>query len=192
MSADYALGTTIYVGFTTRAFATGVPTTLAGTPALSVLEENNATPITSGVSISVDRASVTGLNEATIVATTGNGYESGKEYSLYISTGTVGGTSVVGEVVGRFSIEKQSPLRPTVAGRTLDVTASGGAGIDWANVESPTTTLDLSATTISTSQVVASVTAITASGGIVSADIKKVNATTVTGTGASGDEWGPV
>lgn len=62
--SDYALGTTIYLFITTRAFATGVPTTLAGTPVLSVLEENNATPITSGVSVSVDRASVTGLNQA--------------------------------------------------------------------------------------------------------------------------------
>ena len=122
---DYALGTTIYLHFTTRAFATGVPTQLAGTPALSVLEENNSTPITAGVSVSVDRASVTGLNEVTIVATSGNGYESGKEYALYISTGTVGGVSVVGEVVGHFTIEKSSALRPTTTGRTLVVDASG-------------------------------------------------------------------
>lgn len=48
-------------------------------------------------------------------------------------------------------------LRPTTAGRTLDVTATGASGIDWGNVENPTTTLDLSSTTISTSQAVASV-----------------------------------
>ena len=154
---DYALGTTIYLFFTTRAFSTGVPTTLSGSPVLSVLEENNATPITSGVSISVDRASVTGLNQATIVATGGNGFEAGKEYALYISTGTVGGVSVVGEVVGGFTIEKASALRPTTAGRTLDVTATGAAGIDWANVENPTTALNLSATNIDVDQVVASV-----------------------------------
>lgn len=39
-------------------------------------------------------------------------------------------------------------LRPTTAGRTLDVTAGGAAGVDWANVEGPTTEVDLSATTI--------------------------------------------
>ena len=155
---DYALGTTIYLAFTTRSFSTGVPTTLGGTPALSVLESNNATPITAGVSVSVDRASVTGLNEATIVATSGNGYEAGKMYSLYISTGTVGGVSVVGEVVGQFTIEAASALRPTTAGRTLDVSAGGEAGLDWANVGSPTTAVDLSGTTIKTTQVVASVT----------------------------------
>ena len=37
-------------------------------------------------------------------------------------------------------------LAPTTAARTLDVTATGAAGIDWANVENPTTTLNLSGT----------------------------------------------
>jgi hypothetical protein len=40
------------------------------------------------------------------------------------------------------------PLVPTTAGRTLDVSAGGEAGVDWANVGSPTTTLGLSGTTI--------------------------------------------
>ena len=105
---DITLGETFYHFFSTRAFATGVPTTLAGTPVLSVLEENNATPITAGVSVSVDRASVAGLNQATIVATSGNGFEAGKSYAIYVSTGTVGGVSVVGEVVGEFTIQASS------------------------------------------------------------------------------------
>ncbi len=101
---DIVLEETIYIDFTTRAFATGIPTVLAGTPVCSVLEENNATPITAGVSISVDRASVVGLNMATIVATAANGYEAGKGYTVYISTGTVASVSVVGEAVGHFTI----------------------------------------------------------------------------------------
>src|SRR3990167_1950552 len=96
---DITLADTFYHFFTTRAFASGVPTTLAGSPVLSVLEENNITPITAGVTLQVDRASVVGINQATIVATGANGYEAGKSYAIYISTGTVGGTSVVGEVV---------------------------------------------------------------------------------------------
>lgn len=47
---------------------------------------------------------------------------------------------------------------PTVSGRSLDVTATGAAGIDWANVENPTTALNLSGTNIDVDQVVASVT----------------------------------
>lgn len=48
-------------------------------------------------------------------------------------------------------------LRATVPGRTLDTTATGAAGIDFGNVENPTTTVGLTNTTIATSQVVASV-----------------------------------
>jgi hypothetical protein len=40
------------------------------------------------------------------------------------------------------------PLQPTVPGRTLDVSPTGGAGIDWSNVENPTHANVLSATSI--------------------------------------------
>lgn len=39
-------------------------------------------------------------------------------------------------------------LNPTTAGRTLDVSTGGEAGLDWANVGSPTTTLGLTNTTV--------------------------------------------
>ena len=42
-------------------------------------------------------------------------------------------------------------------GNVLDVTATGAAGIDWANVENPTTALNLSGTNIDVDQIVASV-----------------------------------
>ncbi len=42
--------------------------------------------------------------------------------------------------------------RDTTSGRTLDVSAGGEAGLDWANVGSPTTAVDLSGTTIKTTQ----------------------------------------
>lgn len=48
-------------------------------------------------------------------------------------------------------------LQPTTAGRTLDVTATGAAGIDWGNIENPTTAQNLSATNIDVDQIVASV-----------------------------------
>lgn len=41
---------------------------------------------------------------------------------------------------------------PTTSGRSLDVTATGEAGIDWSNVGAPTTTVDLTGTTIKTTQ----------------------------------------
>lgn len=39
-------------------------------------------------------------------------------------------------------------LKPTVAGRTLDVSVGGEAGIDWANIGSPTTSVALTGTTL--------------------------------------------
>ena len=42
----------------------------------------------------------------------------------------------------------ENSLKSTVANRQLDVTATGAAGIDWANVENPATAVDLAATAI--------------------------------------------
>jgi len=41
---------------------------------------------------------------------------------------------------------------PTTSGRSLDVTATGAAGIDWNNIENPTTTVAFTGTTIATTQ----------------------------------------
>ncbi len=41
-------------------------------------------------------------------------------------------------------------LNPTTAGRKLDVSTGGEAGLDWANIGSPTTTVGLSGTTVKT------------------------------------------
>lgn len=49
-----------------------------------------------------------------------------------------------------YTASAAGPLQSTVAGRTLDVSAGGEAGIDWANVGSPTTSVTLSGTTVGT------------------------------------------
>ena len=153
---DYLPGDTIDFKFTTIRPSTGAPFTLAGTPALSVYKNNSTTQTTTGVTLTVDFDSVTGLNHVRIV-TSDAFYAAGDNYDVVITTGTVDSVSAVGYVVGRFTLAKVSALRPTTAGRTLDVSAGGEAGIDLANVGSPATTLNLSGTTISTSQQIASV-----------------------------------
>ena len=121
---DIPLGDTYYLKFTTRQFSTGAPFTLAGTPAISVYEENNLTQITAGITLTADYDSVTGLNDVAIVATTGNGYEAGKYYNVVITTGTVDSVSVVGEVVGHFRMKAAE----TAAGiPAVDVTHAGGS-----------------------------------------------------------------
>lgn len=105
---DYTVGDTIRKCFTTRAFATGIPTVLAGTPVLSVYEDGSITQITAGVSVTVSLDTVVGLNQLVIVATGGNGFDSGSDYSVVITTGTVGGVSVVGETVYTFSLGRSA------------------------------------------------------------------------------------
>jgi phage tail protein X len=46
-----------------------------------------------------------------------------------------------------YGAASAGPLQSTTAGRTLDVTATGAAGIDWANVEGQATAVNLSSTT---------------------------------------------
>jgi hypothetical protein len=41
-------------------------------------------------------------------------------------------------------------VKPTTAGRTLDISTGGEAGVDWANVGTPTTAVNLSGTTVAT------------------------------------------
>jgi hypothetical protein len=67
----------------------------------------------------------------------------------------IGGTELAGNFETFFdndnttsTMKVGSILSPTVDGRTLDVSAAGNAGIDWANIASPTTTVALDNTTI--------------------------------------------
>lgn len=147
---DIRLGDTIDIKFTTRRFSTGAPFTLAGSPVISAYVGNGTTEITAGITLTVDFDSRTGLNNVRVVASSGNGFATATNVQLVITTGTVDSVSVVGEVIGSFSIEARSALMPTTAARTLDVTATGAAGVDWGNVENPTTTINLSGTTVKT------------------------------------------
>jgi hypothetical protein len=154
---DFTAGKTVSVRFNTSK-ADGTPITLAGTPAISVYKSGSTTESTAGVTLTADYDSRTGLHNVAIdTSADGTFYAAGADYDIVITTGTVDSVSVVGTVVGTFSIANRAALRPTVADRTLDVSAGGEAGIDWANVGSPTTTVGLTGTTISTSQAVASV-----------------------------------
>lgn len=153
---DYGKNDTITFMFTTFRPSTGAPFALAGTPVVSVYKDNNLTQDTAGVTLTTNYDGVTGLNFVSI-ATTSAFYVDGSSYECVITTGTVDSVSVVGSCVGRFTMRDQACLYPTTHATTLDVSATGNAGIDWANVTSPTTTVNLSGTTISTGQQITSV-----------------------------------
>jgi hypothetical protein len=150
---DFDASAVIYGKFTTFRPSTGAAFTLAGTPALSVYKDNSVTQSTTGVTLTADFDSVTGLNHFAIdTSADGTFYSAGSFFDIVITTGTVDSVSVVGSVVASFTIRKTAALKPTTAGRALDVSAGGEAGVDWANVGSPTTAVDLSGTTIKTTQ----------------------------------------
>lgn len=155
---DFTISKTVRVFFNTQG-TTGAPITLAGTPAISVYKDSSTTQSTAGVTLSVDFDALTGFHQV-VVDTSADGtfYSGGSDFEIVITTGTVDSISVVGKSVGKFSLQNRSPLRPTVADRTLDVTATGAGGVDWGNLENPTTANGLTNTTISSAQVVASVT----------------------------------
>jgi hypothetical protein len=104
---------------------------------------------------------------------------------------TTGNVTVAGYAAG------QVPLQPTVAGRTLDVSTTGEAGIDWANIGSPTTAVNLSGTNIDVDQVVASVSGTVGSvtgnvGGNVTGSVGSVTGAVGSVTGAVGSVTGNV
>ncbi len=121
---DFRLGDTFDTKFTTRQIS-GAPFTLAGVPVISAYPANSTTELTAGITLTVDFDARTGLNHVRVVASSGNGYASATDYQLVITTGTVNSVSVVGEVIGEFSIEHRSALMPTTAARTAVVDAAG-------------------------------------------------------------------
>ena len=142
--SDFVLGDTLFFNFTSRAFATGIPTALAGTPVISIYEDNSVTQITAGITLIASLDGVTGLNNIAVVATGGNGFETGRFYSMVITTGTVGGVSVVGEVVGTFSLEASSATTRVAALNDFDPASDAVANVTL--VATTTTNTDMRGT----------------------------------------------
>lgn len=123
---DFDTSAVIYGKFVTVRVDTGAPATLGGTPALSVYKDNSTTQSTTGVTLTADFDSVTGLNHFAIdTSADGTFYSAGSFFDIVITTGTVNSVSAVGYCVGQFTIRKNSALKPATAGRTLVVDASG-------------------------------------------------------------------
>src|SRR3990167_251462 len=75
------------------------------------------------------------------------------DLAFYITGTSADDTDFVDQVSARVNDDFTFP---TTKGRSTDVSATGEVGIDWANIGSPTTAQNLSATNIDTDQVVAS------------------------------------
>lgn len=105
---------------------------------------------------------IAGSNAATTVATfTSTGAFSISGVSMAAQTGDtfarvgiagVGLTNLGDSRIANLDATTSSRLAPTTPGRTLDVSAGGEAGLDWANIGSPTTSQSLTGTTVKSDQ----------------------------------------
>lgn len=106
---DYAAGDTIDFKFTTFRPSTGAAFTLGGTPAISIYKDNGTTESTSGVTLTADFDSRTGLNHVRITTSSdGTFYANGSQFEAVITAGTVDSVSVIGACVGRFTLAAQT------------------------------------------------------------------------------------
>lgn len=100
---DRLLGSSLSFKFTS-VNVSGAPTTLGGGPIVSVYVDNSLTQFVTGVTLTVDFDGLTGLNNLSVAATSGNGFATGHDYEFVVSNGTAGGVSYVGYTIGSFSI----------------------------------------------------------------------------------------
>jgi len=129
----------------------GVPAAFTAAPILACYKDNSTTETILGITTTTSFDSRTGMHNIQIdLSQNPSFYSSGSDFQVAILAGTIGSTSLTGYIPFAFSIEHRSGLMPTTAGRTLDVSSGGEAGIDWANIGSPTATQNLAGTSIST------------------------------------------
>lgn len=108
--------------------ATGAGATLGGSPAVAIYDQNSATEITAGITLTPDFDGRTGLNHVRVVAATA-GLIHGHDYQVVITAGTVASVSVVGYVVAQFSCHNRSVHEGIYYG-SVTATSTAAAIID--------------------------------------------------------------
>lgn len=101
---DIAIGSTIDWKFTS--IDAGIPTSVSGA-FVAAYPDNSTTEVTAGITFTGDFDSRVGLNNIRVAATLGNGYAAGSNYDVVMISGTVGGKSLVGYILGSFSIQNR-------------------------------------------------------------------------------------
>lgn len=104
---DFAKGSVTVRHFFNTRKGDGTPITLAGTPAVKGYENAGTTEFTTGITLTVDFDSKTGLHLLEVDLSQSE-YEEGKDYTFFVSAGTVDSVSVVGAIVCSLSIENRS------------------------------------------------------------------------------------
>lgn len=146
---DFRTGKTVRKMWNSNAVA-GESITRATNGTISVYKDGGTTQSTSGVTDTEDFDSLTGVHLVAVdTSADGTFYSAGSDFEVVLSAATIDGKTINATLFS-FSLENRSGLMPTTDGRKLDVSAGGEAGVDWANVGSPTTAVGLSGTTVKT------------------------------------------
>lgn len=136
---DFAEGTTIRFMFNTTD-TDAAPIDIAS-GAVAVYKDSDTTPNTADVSLTVGFNGITGLHLVEITPTVdsdgipieGNFYTAGSEYTVILSAGTVDSVSVVGMMLGCFSVENRYAVTSLTSG---DVETACGTALT--NYDPPT------------------------------------------------------
>lgn len=146
---DIRVGKILYIHWNSSGLSgQAILPSTAGT--IEVYKDDGTTQSTAGITDTRTFDTVTGRHMIKLdTSADGAFYAAGHEFSVVLTAATVDGQTV-NAVLAHFSIENRSAVMPTVAGRTLDVSATGEAGLDWANIGSPTTAVDMTGTQIKT------------------------------------------
>ena len=111
----------------------GASITRATDGTVSVYKDLGTTQTVAGVYDTYeDFDGLTGVHGCRIDTSADAFYATGSDYTVVLSAATID-SQTVNAVLAHFSIENRSGLRPTTAGRTLDVTSNGEAGLDLDN-----------------------------------------------------------
>jgi hypothetical protein len=143
---DFAAGSTIYIPFHTFN-SSGASVTITGLAVtdVEIYKSGSVTQRASDAGYTlldtdgIDFDGVTGIHGFSVNTgdnTDAGFYAAGADYWVVVSAITVDGQTV-NFVAAIFSIDNRGLLRPTTAGRTLDVAATGEAGLDLGNALVP-------------------------------------------------------
>lgn len=140
---DFSEDATVYIPFNTfdsNDPSASVTITNLADADIHVHKDGSATQITTdGATVSIDFDTITGNHIITVDTSASADYTTGSDYLVRIE-GTTVDAATINAWVGSFSIENRhsaGALRPTTAGRTLDVSSTGEAGVDFDNVNLP-------------------------------------------------------
>lgn len=148
---DFHSGCTIFDIFTTTDVS-GRPALLAGNPAISLVCYKNAGAdcSTAGITLAINCNGLLGVQGWSVNTNIDPAfYACGNQYQVLLRGGCVDSYCVSGYVIGRFSLNAISALRPLIHGcNRVATTSTGAVRVNWAEIENKTTAEALSCTTI--------------------------------------------